>query len=369
MKSNLWSPCLGFILLFSLLNSEQALSHSRSKGKSVFKLSADGYLKIQIGMTTLDFLDLSNIDLASPNEQGKKRLQSEEFLTNYFPKYLKIQLEPSNVRCRVVYEKMVLPDHKNIELFVFAQCAQSAFQKAKFIRIDWGLFTGTLLMHRSFTSFLWGDGYQQNWVFSRRASTKTLALEKPNALSAAVSFLHEGFWHFVTGYDHFCFLLLLFLACTQIKILILWVSGFTVAHGVALLISYFDLVRIPTWLVEAGIALTILLTALHLLFSQKQSMEKSGSSWLHFLIVISFGVIHGLGFSYLLKELLSESPFLWLGIFSFHIGLETAQILFLILFGIITWQLKKHRNWLWIQNFIVSGIVILSLFWLYERVF
>ena len=357
------------MLLFSLLNSEQALSHSRSKGKSVFNLSADGFLKIQIGMTTLDFLDLSNIDLASPNQQEKKRLQAEQFLTTYFPKYLKIQLEPSNVRCRVVYEKMLLPDHKNIELFVFAQCSQSAFQKAKFMRIDWGLFTGTLLMHRSFTSFYWGDGYQQNWVFSRRESTKTLSLEKPSALSAAVSFLNEGFWHFVTGYDHFCFLLLLFLACTQIKTLILWVSGFTVSHGIALLISYFDLVRIPTWAVEAGIALTILLTALHLLFSRNQSTDKKSSSWLHFAIIIGFGMIHGLGFSYLLKELLSDSPFLWLGIFSFHVGLEIAQILFLILFGIVTVTLKKNRHWLKIQTIVVSSIAILSLFWLLDRIF
>ena len=369
MKWVRYLSCPVLVFLCAILAAKPGVCHTRSKGKSTFHLSEDGFLKIQIGMTTLDFLDLSDIDLGSPNQPQENQVQAERFLTYYFPKYLKIQLEPIVVTCPVVYEKMQLPDYRNIELFVVAQCPTEQFNSAKQMRIDWGLFTGTILMHQSYTSFLWGENFQQNWVFSRREPSKTVNLEKPNAWAAGLSFFKEGFWHLATGYDHLCFLLLLFLACTQIKILVLWVSGFTIAHGISLVLSYFNLVRFPGWIVEAGIALSILLTAIHLLWSQPKHTHTSPHSWSQFSIIILFGILHGLGFSYLLQELLTQSPFLWLSIFSFHAGLEIAQILFLSLFGLVALQLRKRQHWTKIQNIVVGAIGLLSGYWFLERLF
>ena len=237
------------------------------------------------------------------------------------------------------------------------------------MRIDWGLFTGTIKMHQSYTSFLWGEGFQQHWVFSRREPSKIVNLEKPSPWAASLSFFKEGFWHLTTGYDHLCFLLLLFLACTQIKTLILWVSGFTIAHGISLVLSYFNLIRIPGWIVEAGIALSILITAIHLMRSQLKKTTTTKNSLPQFGVIIIFGILHGLGFSFLLQELLTQSPFLWISIFSFHAGLELAQILFLSLFGVLFFQLKKHRHWARIQNTIAGSVGLLSGYWFLERLF
>lgn len=343
-------------------------AHTRSKGKSAFHLNDDGFIQIQIGMTTLDFLDLADVDLGSPNAGEQAELEAERFLLRYFPKYLRINLTPGSKKCPVKFKRLERTDHKNIELYAFAQCPQKDMPHTEKLRIDWGLFTGTILMHRSFASFYLNDQLQQNWVFSRKEPKQILSIKTPSYFETGVSFFKEGFWHFMTGYDHISFLLLLFLLCAHIKSLFLLVSGFTIAHGSSLMLSYFDLLRIPSNIVELGIAFSIIVSAVHLLRAKKSVhiIEEKLDKRL-FFVVLGFGLLHGLGFATLLKELLQESPFLWTGLFSFHFGLELAQLVFLVFFFLCTFKAKKHQKWPTVQKCLAAICGLAGLFWMIER--
>ena len=347
--------------------SQDCAAHTRSKGKSTFHLSQDGFLKIQIGMTTLDFLDLADVDLGSPNATEKDEIAAEQFLLRYLPKYLGVHVLPNDKKCPVKFTSLERTDHKNIELFAFAQCPKESLEKAKEMRIDWGLFTGTILMHRSFASFFWQEKLQHNWVFSRQESKKILPITTPSFLGTSLSFFKEGFWHFITGYDHVCFLLLLFLICIHIRPLIFLVSSFTVAHGISLALSYFDLVRVASLAVEVGIALSIIISAIHLLRQKEDAHHRPDLDKRLFAIVLFFGLIHGLGFATLLKELLQESPYLWTGLLSFHIGLELAQLLFLIIFLLGTLKLKNQQQWPAVKNILAIVCGLAGLYWVIER--
>jgi hypothetical protein len=95
-------------------------------------------------------------------------------------------------------------------------------------------------------------------------------------------------------------------------------SAFTLAHAITLTTAVLGLVRVPTNLIEALIAATILLTALdnvwHLL---------PGRRW---MLAFGFGLVHGFGYASALGPLQLPPLALATALLSFNVGLEAAQI-------------------------------------------
>ena len=98
----------------------------------------------------------------------------------------------------------------------------------------------------------------------------------------------------IEGYDHMLFLLAMVAPFTfkHFRSLALLVTSFTLGHCLTLILGGLGWVKLPSSVVELGIAVTILLTALyHLLrFSTKITM------WTYILI-LGFVLITGLEFS------------------------------------------------------------------------
>ncbi|MCU0360676.1 MAG: HupE/UreJ family protein [Bacteroidia bacterium] len=146
-----------------------------------------------------------------------------------------------------------------------------------------------------------------------------------------------GFQHILdpNGYDHILFVALLSLAFPPAhwrKLLIL-VTAFTLGHSVSLAGSVFWQWYLPQTLVEPGIALSILITAVYTFF-KKESPEKKSDLTLY-IITLGFGVLHGLGFSYLLRSLLGQEESVFLPLLYFNLGIELGQLLIVgILLGI-----------------------------------
>jgi len=138
-----------------------------------------------------------------------------------------------------------------------------------------------------------------------------------------------GLQHIVdlSGYDHILFVTLLVLTYyfnTWGKLLLL-ISAFTVGHSVSLALSVTNKIHLAPALVEFFIALSILLTAVYHLVNYKKTDPKN-SVFLLF-IVIFFGLIHGLGFSYLLKSMLGKEESVFLPLLYFNLGLEAGQLI------------------------------------------
>ncbi len=172
-------------------------------------------------------------------------------------------------------------------------------------------------------------------------------------------YLQLGIEHItdLKGYDHILFLVTL-MAVYQIKhwkkILIL-ITAFTIGHSTSLLVASFDLVSIPGKWVEFLIPVTIFLTAMANIFFPKPESSK-GHHIYKYLMALTFGLIHGLGFSNYLKSLILNEDSLAGPLLSFNLGIEAGQLMVVagfILLGIITMDIFKAKSRDW--NLVFSG--------------
>lgn len=147
-------------------------------------------------------------------------------------------------------------------------------------------------------------------------------------------YLTLGFQHIINlnGYDHIIFVLTLCAAFTfsEIKKVLILVTAFTIGHSITLALSTLNYLLISAKLIEFLIPVTILITALSNLFPANEKRQK-----LIYLIVLFFGLIHGLGFSNYLKQLLGDEVSIVQPLLAFNVGLEIGQILILLIYFIV----------------------------------
>lgn len=164
----------------------------------------------------------------------------------------------------------------------------------------------------------------------------------------------------IQGFDHILFVLALcavFVARDWKKILIL-VTAFTIGHSLTLALATFNVVNVRSDVIEFLIPVTIAITALVTLFKPKPSTGKGIS--LNYLFAGFFGLIHGLGFSNYLKELLGKEASIWQPLLAFNIGLEVGQIIIVTAFLLATSLLNlagvNRKDWTLIVSAFVLGI-------------
>lgn len=155
-----------------------------------------------------------------------------------------------------------------------------------------------------------------------------------------------GFWHIasIEAYDHLLFVSLLVFAFpfNEWKKLLVLITAFTLGHSLSLALSTTGLWRVQRNLTECCIALSILITAVYQLLTIKKS---SGQKlWLIYLVTGLFGLIHGLGFSYLLSAMLGREASVLLPLLYFNLGIELGQlciVALVILFSLLLTSLFK----------------------------
>lgn len=180
-------------------------------------------------------------------------------------------------------------------------------------------------------------------------------------------YLEIGLRHIldIKAYLHLLFLIVLTVPYTfkdWKKVLIL-VTIFTVAQTLSLFLSLFEVIIIKASLIEFLLPVTILITALYDLISSGKS-SKGGNIEIIGFITLSFGLIHGLGFSNHFNTLLSgSSSAKLLPTLEFALGIELAQIAvaLVILMGAYIIQnffrLSK-RDWTLVLSAFVIGVVL-----------
>ncbi len=154
------------------------------------------------------------------------------------------------------------------------------------------------------------------------ASKRTPKVGAAGAPSSRIPFFRFGVEHILTGYDHLLFLAALLLACTTLKEAAVIITCFTVAHSITLALAALDIVRIPPSVVEPAIALTIVYVAI-------ENLVRTPTLWHRAAVTGSFGLIHGLGFASVLREIgLSDLPGgIVLPLLTFNLGVEAGQLI------------------------------------------
>jgi len=149
----------------------------------------------------------------------------------------------------------------------------------------------------------------------------------PSWIQAALRFVELGFWHILGGIDHLLFLFCLVIPFRRLRALITIVTSFTIAHSITLIASAFNLGPDALWfppLIETLIAISILYMALENIVGSKADRR-----W---MIAFGFGLVHGFGFSFALRQTLQfAGSHLLTSLLSFNIGVELGQLLVLAL--------------------------------------
>src|SRR5205809_1317093 len=149
----------------------------------------------------------------------------------------------------------------------------------------------------------------------------------PRWHQAALRFVEMGFFHILDGIDHLLFLFCLVIPFRRFRPLVAIVTSFTIAHSITLIASAFNLGPNVLWfppLIETLIAVSILYMALENIVGSNVRRR-----W---MITFGFGLVHGFGFSFALRQTLQfAGSHLLTSLLSFNVGVELGQILVLVI--------------------------------------
>jgi hypothetical protein len=162
-------------------------------------------------------------------------------------------------------------------------------------------------------------------AFDIHADTGIVHLD-PRWHQAFYLFAREGFFHILDGTDHLLFLLCLVIPFRRLKPLVIVITSFTVAHSVTLVASAFGMAPDSVWfppLIETLIAISIVYMAFENIVGARLQRR-----W---MVTFGFGLVHGFGFSFLLRERLQfAGDHLIASLLAFNVGVEIGQLVVLL---------------------------------------
>lgn len=173
-------------------------------------------------------------------------------------------------------------------------------------------------------------------------------------------YLQLGFEHIVSisAIDHLLFLLLLAngSSFSNLKSLLLLITGFTIGHSITLGLAVIDFIKVDVGIIEFLIPLTIALTAI---FNLILGSNKAAVSKWKVALVTCFGLIHGLGFSNYLRMLMSGPNSIFVPLLGFNVGVELGQLLVVLIIITVLFVLEKF-GWIKSQqtSLLLNGIAL-----------
>jgi hypothetical protein len=189
-------------------------------------------------------------------------------------------------------------------------------------------------------------------------------------MSSFGSFVELGLRHILTldAADHLLFLATLVLAYDlgRWRPLLILITAFTIGHSVTLALATLELVQVNSRAVEALIPATIMVTSLANLWTWRQGRRANDPPlrgaqplWPRYLMTAVFGLIHGLGFSSVLRGLLGSEESILMPLLAFNIGIELAQVVVLgalaVVGAILTASLLDRRGYVLAASGITLG--------------
>lgn len=216
------------------------------------------------------------------------------------------------------------------------------------------------------------------------------------------TFVLSGIEHILIGPDHILFLIGLLLLGGTLGKLALIVTSFTIGHSITLSLAALDILSPSAQLIEPFIALTVVVVGadnLLVLRAARIRSEKSEPSvalessepsaaldferpepsaalgshatdiraWL----AVAFGLIHGFGFAYVLKEFGLPQAALGWSLFAFNVGVEIGQLMIVAVVATLLMFVRQRsavaaRQIAWLGSI---AVIAAGTYWFIERVF
>ena len=298
--------------------------------------------------------------------------QSKGDIVAYLLECLKVDINGSSVEGEAgalepIYAVTVATGQKYISYarqhFRFRSTAE-----VKHVQLSSSLFFTVIRNHQAALIVSWGGAQKVFTKYGPFQLDLTAARLNPTVLGTAVEFLLWGMHHIFVGYDHIAFLLALLLAAQRLRDMVRVVTSFTVAHSITLLLAALDVIRLPGGVTESLIAASIVYVA-----AENYFITQGSHRW---MLTFAFGLVHGLGFSSVLRERLQDLQSIGVPVVAFNLGVELGQIsILLVVLPVLTLirrapdeKGRERRQW-WLVRVGSLPILLLGTFWLVDRVF
>jgi len=298
--------------------------------------------------------------------------ESKADIDAYLQECLKVTINGTEVEAEAgalepVYAATVATGQKYISYarqhFRFTSTAE-----VKRVQLSSALFFTVIRNHQAAVIVSWA-GVQK--IFTKYGPFELdLTAERlnPTVLGTATEFILWGMHHIFVGYDHIAFLMALLLAAQRLRDMLRVVTSFTVAHSITLLLAALDVIRLPGAVTESLIAASIVYVAVENFF-----ITDGRYRW---MLTFAFGLVHGLGFSSVLRDRLQDLQSIAVPVVSFNLGVELGQVTILLIALPVLMLIRRapdekareRRQW-WLVRVGSVPILLLGSFWLVDRVF
>lgn len=340
-----------FFLLSFFLFSQHAFAH-------------DGTLSY----TTITFeKNILHVVLTTPISNIENTKSTNQQFLETFAKGMKI--ENNGEQCRPELNDMKKITKTKSYRYHYRFLCKSTIEK---IKITYNLFFALSPTHENITDFVI-DKKPIRYIFSSTKHTISLDIEAEqnntqlhHFFITVISFLRIGILHILSGYDHILFLIGLLLITNTFRQLLKIVTAFTIAHSLTLSLAALNIALLPVNITESLIALSIAYIAFENIYVLSLSHHESRKRW---IITFLFGLIHGFGFSTLIREIQIPTNDLLTALISFNLGVEIGQIILIACFFPILLYLKKLPNWRSVLLGISSLLGNIGLIWFIQRAF
>jgi hydrogenase/urease accessory protein HupE len=184
----------------------------------------------------------------------------------------------------------------------------------------------------------------------------------PRAIDVVRDYLVLGVEHILTGFDHLLFVLGLVLLVDGARQGLWTITAFTAGHSVTLSLAVLGFVSVPPLPIEALIALSVFILGVEL--------TRDGPTWIRrapWRMAFAFGLLHGLGFAGALAQVGLPAEEIPLALFSFNVGIELGQLLFIVAIGVglATVPVSRSRAVRLIPAYAIGSLAAL---WVIDRV-
>ena len=364
---------IALFLLMAVLPLSSAWAHKPSD--SYIKISTDQpTLSIQwdIALKDLDFqigLDTNQNGEITWGEVKSRRSAIQAYALSH----LNIAVDHHPYELRL--SELMIAKHSD-GAYAALMIETDASNEFDSLNLSYDLFFDADPTHRGLVLFS-DEAASSTHVLSPTNPTVEIRVGEANVMRTLLQFIREGVWHIWIGFDHILFLISLLLPAVLLRKEDKWesvetfwpackavlkiVTLFTIAHSITLWLAVMEYVKLPSDFVEATIAFSIIVTAVHNLFPVIKL-----PTW---LIAFAFGLIHGFGFANVLVDLGLSSVTLAISLFGFNVGVELGQLAIVLVFLPIAFLLRDTKFYRTVIFFGGSILIaIIAAIWFAERV-
>ena len=347
-----------------------AIAHESSTGYLLLN-QVDDQINGEIQLRWFD-LDLALALDADKNGQllwGEVKAQRSRIL-DYAADAL--DLSHSEGQCQLTWKPELQTDNHLNEGYSVIYFSAVCAEKSQFSINYRGIFAHDK-DHKLLVNYTHVDSFDSG-VIDELGGSVTFNSGVSSSLDTFVTYVYQGMIHIWLGLDHILFLITLLLPAVLVRKDSQWqphdnvsgvmkdtiwvVTAFTLAHSVTLTATALDWIGGDIRLIELGIAISVLLSALNNIWPIVLRL-----GWITF----AFGLLHGMGFASVLGDLGLDPNHTVLSVLAFNLGVEIGQLAILLV--VIPLLLVCRYPWYRTLGINIASAVIaaVALLWSWQR--